>query len=408
MIELKIAWRYLFSKKSVNAINVINYISMAGMAVGAFALIVVLSVFNGFENLIKELHQSFYPEIIIQPATGKFFENDSLLRNKISSNPEVAAVAEVLEENAYIEYADRATIATIKGVSQNYPSTNSIKQHIHKGVFLTQEGEQEFAVLGANLNSALNVSLENSLEPLKISVPKNTTATVFLPEDAFNSVYVFVSGIFSVQQEFDSKYLFVSLPTAQNLIGEQNTISAYEVKLKSGENPEHFKQKTSVALGENFKIKTRDEINETLYRVVKIERWAVFAILTFILVIISFNILGSLAMLGIEKQKDISILKAMGATVFQIRNIFLLEGIFTGLVGGLIGILLGLTICFLQQQFGIIKLAQGGASFVVDAYPVKVIAGDVLLSFATVAVISCLASFIPAFRASKQAINFSS
>lgn len=408
MIELKFAWRYLFSKKSVNAINVINYISMAGMAIGAFALIVVLSVFNGFEGLIKDLHKAFYPEIIVQPARGKFFEKDSSLFNKISSNPEVFSIAEVLEENAYIEYAERATIATIKGVSKSYTSTNNIVEHIKKGTFLTHEGEQEFAVIGSNINAALNVSIENSLEPLKISVPKNSTATVFLPEDAFSNAYVFVSGIFSVQQEFDSKYVFVSLLTAQNLIGSANIISAYEIKLKSGVEPEKFKQQIMATLGEDFKIKTRDEVNETLYRVVKIERWAVFAILTFILLIISFNILGSLAMLGIEKQRDISILKAMGATALQIRNIFLLEGVFSGLMGGFIGILLGLFICFLQQQFGFIKLAQGGASFVVDAYPIKVIFKDVLLSFATVAVISCLASFVPAFRASKQAINFSS
>lgn len=408
MVELKIAWRYLFSKKRVNVINIINYISMLGMGVGAFALIVVLSVFNGFEGLIKDLHRAFYPEIIIKPAQGKFIAYDSLLVKKISTDAAVAKVATVLEENAYLEYADRATIATIKGVDNNYLQTNSIRKHIRNGVFLTHEGEQQFAVLGANLNTALNVSLQNSLEPLKISVPKNTSATVFLPEDAFNSIYVFVSGIFTVQQEFDSKYVFVSLKTAQDLIGDETAVSSYEVKLKPNVNPNRLKQSIQENLGGNYSVKTRDELNATLYRVVKIERWAVFAMLTFILFIISFNILGSLAMLGIEKRRDISILKAMGATSSQVRNIFLLEGIFAGSFGGFIGVVLGLVVCILQQQYGFIKLAQGGASFVVDAYPVKIILSDIGFSLATVAVISIIAAFIPAVKASRQSISFSS
>jgi len=407
VIEFKIAWRYLFSKKRVNVINIISYISMLGMGVGAFALIVVLSVFNGFEGLIKDLHQAFYPEIIISPAHGKFIEYDSLVVKKIATDAKVAKVATVLEENAYLEYADRATIATIKGVDNNYLQTNSIKNHIRNGIFLTHEGTQEYAVLGANLNTALNVSLQNSLEPLKISVPKNTSATVFLPEDAFNSIYVFVSGIFSVQQEFDSKYIFVSLQTARDLIGDETAVSAYEVKMKRNTNPEKFKVQIQEQLGSDYTVKTRDEVNATLYRVVKIERWAVYAILTFILLIISFNILGSLAMLGIEKQRDISILKAMGATSAQVRNVFLLEGTFAGLLGGCIGVLLGLLVCILQQQYGFIKLAQGGASFVVDAYPVKIVSGDILLSLITVAVISTFAALIPAVKASRQAISFS-
>lgn len=407
MIELKIAWRYLFSKKSVNVINIINYISMAGMGIGAMALIVVLSVFNGFEGIIKDLHKAFYPEIIITPASGKFFENDTVLFKKIMAQNEVATVATVAEENAYLEYDDRATIATVKGVSDNYLASNEMKSHIRRGVFITHEDEQEFAIIGANLNGALNVSLENALEPLKISVPANTNATIFLPEDAFSSAYVFASGIFSVQQEFDSRYVFVSLETARNLIGDEQAVSAYEVKLKKGADITVVKNKLQEISGENFSVKTRDEINETLYRVVQMERWAVYAILTFILIIISFNILGSLAMLGIEKQRDISILKAMGAGVAQIRNIFLLQGVFSGLIGAVAGVFLGLSICALQLKYGFVKLAQGGGSFVVDAYPVKIMPGDVFLSLITVAIISSLAAFIPAVLASKQKINFS-
>ena len=406
MFPLRIAMRYLFSKKSTNAINIISHISMTGMGVGAFALIVVLSVFNGFEGLIKDLYNSFYPELIITPAQGKIFDNNDFIEQKLKADKSIASYTKTLEENAYFEYEGKATIATIKGVDENYINTTDVADFVRQGDFYLRDSTKDYAVIGANINQALNTSIENNFAMMSIRVPKLTNATVFMPDDAFNTAYVVPAGIFSIQQEFDSKYVIVSLPLAQQLIGIENAVSAFEVKLKAGVDAYNQKEIFQSALGKDYKVKTREELNEVLYRVVKMERWAVFAILSFILVIISFNIVGSLTMLAIEKTKDISILKTMGASQNDISKIFLLEGIFTALLGAGIGLFLGLLLCYLQINYGFVKLAEGGASFVIDAYPVKVITSDIVLTFFTVAGISLLASLVPAIKAAKQKLSF--
>ena len=406
MFPLRIALRYLFSKKSTNAINIISYISMTGMGVGAFALIVVLSVFNGFEGLIKDLYNAFYPELIITPAQGKIFDNNDFIEQKMKADKSVVSYTKTLEENAYFEYEGKATIATIKGVDENYTNTTDVAAYVRQGDFYLRDSTKDYAVIGANINQALNASIENNFAMMSIRVPKITNASVFMPDDAFNTAYVVPAGIFSIQQEFDSKYVIVSLPLAQQLIGIENAVSAFEVKLKPGVDADRQKEVFQSALGKDYKVQTREELNEVLYRVVKMERWAVFAILSFILVIISFNIVGSLTMLAIEKTKDISILKAMGASATDISKIFLLEGIFTAMLGAGIGLFLGLLLCYLQINYGFVKLAEGGASFVVDAYPVKVITSDIFLTFFTVAGISILASLVPAIKAAKQKLSF--
>jgi len=406
MFPLRIALRYLFSKKSTNAINIISYISMTGMGVGAFALIVVLSVFNGFEGLIKDLYNAFYPELIITPAQGKIFDNNDFIEQKMKADKSVVSYTKTLEENAYFEYEGKATIATIKGVDENYTNTTDVAAYVRQGDFYLRDSTKDYAVIGANINQALNASIENNFAMMSIRVPKITNASVFMPDDAFNTAYVVPAGIFSIQQEFDSKYVIVSLPLAQQLIGIENAVSAFEVKLKPGVDADRQKEFFQSAFGKDYKVQTREELNEVLYRVVKMERWAVFAILSFILVIISFNIVGSLTMLAIEKTKDISILKAMGASATDISKIFLLEGIFTAMLGAGIGLFLGLLLCYLQINYGFVKLAEGGASFVVDAYPVKVITSDIFLTFFTVAGISILASLVPAIKAAKQKLSF--
>jgi len=406
MFPLRIALRYLFSKKSTNAINIISYISMTGMGVGAFALIVVLSVFNGFEGLIKDLYNAFYPELIITPAQGKIFDNNDFIEQKMKADKSIVSYTKTLEENAYFEYEGKATIATIKGVDENYTNTTDVAAYVRQGDFYLRDSTKDYAVIGANINQALNASIENNFAMMSIRVPKITNASVFMPDDAFNTAYVVPAGIFSIQQEFDSKYVIVSLPLAQQLIGIENAVSAFEVKLKPGVDADRQKEFFQSALGKDYKVQTREELNEVLYRVVKMERWAVFAILSFILVIISFNIVGSLTMLAIEKTKDISILKAMGASATDISKIFLLEGIFTAMLGAGIGLFLGLLLCYLQINYGFVKLAEGGASFVVDAYPVKVITSDIFLTFFTVAGISILASLVPAIKAAKQKLSF--
>lgn len=406
MLSLKIAFRYLFSKKTTNAINIISGVSMLGMGVGAFALIVVLSVFNGFEGLVTSLYNSFYPDIEITAAKGKSFTDDAQFQIKIQSIQSIAAFSKTLEENAYLKYGEKDYIGTIKGVDENYNKVSAVEKQVKEGAFLLKDSVLNYAVIGANIFSALNINIEQGILPLQITVPKKGTATVLMAEDAFTIREVVPSGVFSIQQEFDSKYVFVSLDLAQELTGEGSQLSAYEIKLKEGVNAESEKEKIQQLVENGFLVKTRYEQKQTLYRVMKMERWAVYAILSFIMLIISFNIVGSLSMLVIEKTRDISILKTMGADNKMIQQVFLLEGVLSATIGAGIGIFLGFILCLLQLKYGFIKLSNGDNSFVVQSYPVVLKFGDFLLTFFTVIFIAFVASYIPAKRASESVLKF--
>lgn len=404
MLPFRIALRYIFSKKSTNAINIISAVSMLGMCFGAFALVVVLSVFNGFENLALSLYNSFTPDIEIRAAKGKTFTDNSSVYNKIKAIEDVVQISKTLEENAYIEYGDKAQIGTIKGVDDVFEQISSVKDYVKVGDYYLKDSTINYAVIGGNIAINLNINVDESITPLSLTIPRKGVKTAILPTDAFITGSVAPSGIFSIQQEYDSKYVLVSLDYLHELLGEESAISAYELKVADYDDVEQVKAKLKTALGSDFVIRNRYEQKESLYRIIKIERWAVYAILTFILIIVSFNIIGSLSMLVIEKKKDISILKAMGATPQLIRSIYLLEGLLTGGIGAVAGILLGLLVCFLQIQFGFIKL--GGGSFVVSAYPVELSLFDFVLTFFTVIFISLLASYLPASRASANAMEF--
>jgi lipoprotein-releasing system permease protein len=405
MYQLNIALRYLFSKKQTNAINIVNYVSMTGMGIGAFALVVVLSVFNGFESLVISLYNSFYPSLQIAPKEGKFFQYNQNKFYIISKEKGVTAVSKVLEENAYLQFSDRNYLALVKGVDSTYDKVTSISKTIQNGSYILQKDDYRFAVLGANIASSLNVQIDRVIEPMIINIPRNTTATAFREEDVFYSGSVIPAAEFSIQQEFDSRYVFVSLDFLQQLMGEENMLSAYEVLLDPSSNPDKVKESLGKKLGEHFIIKTKYEQKETLYKIMKMERWAVYAILSFIMIIVSFNIIGSLFMVVIEKKRDISILKSMGATNGDILKIFTLEGVLSALVGASIGISLAVIICLLQQHFGFVKLGGANATFVVDAYPVDLRIGDILLALFTVIIISLPASFLPAWNAAKSVIQ---
>ena len=400
MLIFKIALRYLFSKKSTNAINIIAAVSMVGMGVGAFALIVVLSTFNGFESLAISLYNTFYTDITITAVKGKTFTDDVGLRNKITQSPDVAALSRTLEENAYIKYIDKDYICTVKGVDSKYNDVADVKNHIKMGRFILWDSVNQYAVIGANVYSALNVDVERSVYPLQITVPRKGTGTALLPEDAFTFRDVVPGGVFSIQQEFDSKYVFVSLEFASELLGSENEVSAYEIKLKRKADLDAAKEEIQKLAGKDFVVKTRYEQRETIYRVMRLERWAVYAILAFIMLIISFNIIGSLSMLVIEKQSDISILMAMGADQGMIQRIFLLEGVLSAVIGAVIGIILATILCILQIKYEFLKLSGGDNSFVIQGYPIKLKLEDYILTFFTVGIIALIASYFPAKKAS--------
>ena len=404
VLSLKIARRYLFSKKTTNAIHIISRISMAGMGGGAMFLIIILSVFNGFEGLVKKLYNAFYPDIKITAIEGKTFATDTSLTNLLKEVNGVLYVSRSLEENAYLKYKDKENIATIKGVENNFKYITGIDSFILYGKYELENQGRNQAIIGAGIDEVLNTDMEEPILNMQIMVPKKGRKVYINPEDAFEKNFAIPVGVFAIQQEFDSKYVIIPYHLTEELLNEPNRASSIEIKVKPTADIEATINYIHKIVGNNFKVKNRLQQNETLYKVVKTERLAVYIILSFIMFIISFNIIGSLSMLVLDKQKDISILKAMGATPTVIRNIFLLEGLLSSAIGALIGLLLGFIICLIQQKFGLVKL-QGSGSFIIDAYPVEMHLSDFLLTFLIVIVISILASIYPANKAAKRELS---
>jgi lipoprotein-releasing system permease protein len=395
-----IARRYLFAKKSHNAINIISSISVTGVAVGTLALIVVLSVFNGFDKLIKSLFNSFDPDLLITLAEGKTFEPDSLMIETLRKTEGVYVVAEVLEENALITYNHKQHIATIKGVCDNYPRITGLDTMIIDGRFVLFEKNQPYALVGQGVAYYLSVGL-HFINPLVIHVPRKGRQVSLNPETAFTKRHIFPSGIFTVEQEIDDKYVIVPLSFARELASADDEITALEIKIKPNARIKDVQSKIQLLLGESFIVKNRYQQKELFYRIMKYEKWAIFIILSFILAVASFNVIGSLTMLILEKKDDIDTLRSMGAESSLIRLIFLFEGWMISFGGALAGLALGLLICWVQIQFGIVRLG-GGGSFIIDAYPVDVRAGDVFSVLLIVLAIGFLAAWYPVRNMSKK------
>ena len=407
MLAPKFAFRYIFSKKSTNAINVITWISMLGMMVGAFALIVVLSVFNGFEGLVLSLYNSFYPDIEVTAIAGKTFEENPAVMKHILQLDGVYSLSRVLEENAYLEYGEQAQLGTIKGVDENYNKVTTVSHFVRDGKFQVKDSALNYAIIGANIAVPLNINIDRSMEPLRITVPRRGVKTAFVPEEEFNTMSATPGGIFSIQQEFDSKYVFVSLDFARQLLGLDNRVSGYEVKLKDGANIEKTRQQIAQIVGKDFKLKNRYEQKAETYRIMKIERWVTTAILAFIILIIAFNIIGSLTMLVLEKAKDISILKAMGGNALLIKRIYLLNGMLASTIGAGVGLVLGYVVCLLQIKFHFLKLSNGSdSSFVIDYYPVILKWADPLVTVGIIISVSLFAAYFPARKAGESAMSF--
>ncbi|HXH20083.1 MAG TPA: ABC transporter permease [Chitinophagales bacterium] len=399
---LRIAFRYLVSKKSTNAINIITAVAMAGMALGSMALILVLSVFNGFEGLVVSLYQAFNPDIIVTVREGKVFTlNDSTIR-RISGVNGVENISKVLEENAILKYNDQEYIATIKGVDNHFESVTEVGDKIVEGKFVLSDHGVNYAVVGAGVAAALSVNLENDLSTIQVYLPRRGKETLSLdPSQAFIKKNITPAGVFSIQQEFDSKYIIAPLDFVRELLNYETQMSAIEIKLKPGADAQRVKAQLKQILNDGFLVQDRYEQNKFLYRVMRTEKWAVYAILSLILVIAAFNIIGSLSMLVIEKTRDIAILKTMGADNALIRKIFLLEGLLTSLIGSCIGVILAVVLCLIQIYFKVIKL-EGSGTFVIDAYPVEMQAQDFLLVAATVVAIAFATSWLPAQRAASR------
>ena len=399
-LSLYIAKRYLFAKKSRNAINVISAISVAGVMVGTMALITILSVFNGLEEMVKSIFSTSDPEIKITPVKGKVFTPDSMMLERLSSAEGVEVYAMALEENALLRYEEQQYIATVKGVSLNYAKVTDLDTAMWDGEFILQgENGRPYAVAGLGVANYLGMRL-NFVSPLAIYIPDRTAKIRGTPDNEFTRRYIYLSGIFAVEQEFDSKYLFLPLDFTRELLGYTSEVSSIEIRLKPGADEKKSQNAIREIMGDGFLVQNRYEQQEIFYRVMKAERLAIFVILTFILIIASFNIIGSLTMLIIEKERDINILRSLGADNQLIRRIFIYEGWMISFIGTLLGLLLGFIICAAQQHFGIVKLA--GESLLIDAYPVRMQLTDFFVVAATVLAIGYAAAWYPVHYLSRR------
>jgi lipoprotein-releasing system permease protein len=392
--SFRIARRYLFSKKSHNAINIISGISATGVAVGTMALVVVLSVFNGFESLIADMFSAFDPDLRISLVQGKTFESDTDELNAVKKLSGVAVFTEVVEENALLRFKEKQMPATIKGVSENFAELTNIDSIMYDGKFQLYDGAFERAVPGIGVAGMLGLGA-HFIDPLYIYAPKRTSRiNILRPENSFNQMGTFTSGIFAVQQlQYDDHYVLVSINLARELFEyDEKTVSAVEMKLADGADESKVQKEIRKILGDNYQVKNRYEQQESFFKIMQIEKWITFLILSFILLIASFNIIGSLSMLIIDKKADIETLRSLGANNRLIQRIFLLEGSMISIVGALVGVLLGTTISLIQQHFGLLKL---GTGYVVEAYPIVTNMTDILLVFITVLVMGFLAAWYP-------------
>jgi lipoprotein-releasing system permease protein len=394
-----IARRYLISKKSHNIINLISGISMVGVAVGTAALIIVLSVFNGFESVVKSLFSVFDPDIEITIIQGKTFHNNQINEDQIRSLPGVISYTEVVEENALLYYKKQQYLATIKGVDSLYQHNSPLDSLLVTGEMTLQDDSLDFAIPGYGIAYFLDIDMNAPDNLISVYIPKRTGSITGLPQESFYSELIQPIGIFSVQQDFDDKYMLVPLRFARRLLDYSNEVTSIELRLAKGAAAQNIQQKVTEIVGPEFRVQNRFQQQEVLYKIMKTEKWAVFLILTFILIVASFNVVGSLTMLILDKQKDIGILRSLGARDATIKQIFFLEGLLITLTGAIAGLILGLLVCFVQLKFGLVKL-QGGGSFIMDAYPVEMILTDFLYVFITIALIGSASAWLPVKRIS--------
>ncbi len=392
-LPLYIAKRYLFAKKSRNAINVISSISVAGVTVGTMALIIVLSVFNGLETLVRSIFNTFDPDLKITPAEGKTFIPDSASLNLVASLNGVACYSLCVEENALLRYGDRQFVATIKGVDGNYSEVTGIDSSMWDGEFILRSDQgRPYAVPGIGVANYLGMRV-NFVTPLNIYVPKRTGSVDLDPENAFIRNYIFPSGIYQVEQEFDSKYVFVPIEFARELLEYKTELTSMEIKFDAGAREADVQRNVTEILGQGYIVQNKYEQQEIFYKVMRSERIAIFFILTLILIIASFSIIGSLTMLIIEKERDIGILRSLGADNMLIRKIFIFEGWLISIIGAIAGIILGFLICWIQQEYGIVTLQSD--SLIVNAYPVEMKLRDFIIVPLTVLLIGFWAAWYP-------------
>ncbi len=402
-LPFKIASRYFFSPKKrggFNAISLISYISLLGYAVGAAALLIVLSVFNGFEGLFTKMYSNFDADLQVLPKTGKNILISDIPINKIKEFNWLKGYTAVWEENALLRYNGKQTIATIKAVDQNYLFTNPLDSNLLRGSLLLQQGDTSFAIVGQGLGYQLGIDPDDQFHYLGIYLPKKGKMDMLNPEGAFAHGIVFPVGIIGVQEEVDNKYVLLPLSYVFAQTDDSLHISHLELRLKSGVDMEKARQELNTLFEKKFEIKNRFEQRESFFKVMRSEKSISYFILVFILLIAAFNTIGSLYMLVIEKRKDIAVFSSLGLNANQTGLIYIYQGLFIAVTGGLLGLLLGYFVCWGQQEYGWIALQNNGAAML-SAYPVMVKISDAFTVFITLLGMGIFTSLYPAWKARK-------
>lgn len=393
-----IARRYLFSKKSTNAINVISGISVVGVAVATMALVVTLSVFNGFHDLVAGLFTNFDPQIKVLPVKGKSVAADDSVLTEIRRLPQVAVATETLEDQALVVYEGRQAMVKIKGVEENFDSLTHIREIlVGNGDYCLRVADIFYGIIGIRLADALGTGYMFNT-PLKVYAPRREgQLDVMSPEDGFVEDELLSPGVlFSVQQaKYDKNYVITDIAFARRLFEQQGMLSSLELRLKPGSNFDAVKKQMTEIAGDKYRVLDRFEQQEDTFRIMKIEKFMAYIFLTFILIVACFNIISSLSMLMIDKKNDVLTLRNLGASDRQITTIFMYEGRMISVFGAVIGIVFGLLLCWLQQQYGIVGLGSSSGSFIVDAYPVSVHPEDIIVIFITVILVGFVAVWYP-------------
>lgn len=406
-LSLYIARRYLFSKKSHNAINIISAISVCGVTLATMALVCTLSVFNGFHELVESMFTHFDPDLKIEAAKGKTFVPTDEMYALLEATSGIEVVTETLEDNAMVQYKGKQAMATIKGVADNFSSLTSFDDILlGNGQFVLSDEIADYGIMGMQLVYTLNSGF-SFVDPMEIYAPKRgTRVNMANPMMNFTKKNLFSPGlVFRVNQEkYDGSYIITSLPFARSLYGYENEVSALELRVTTGASVKKVKKALRQALGDDFTVKDRYEQQEEVFKIVEVEKFISYLFLSFILLVACFNIISSVSMLILDKEKNMTTLHSMGADDRLIHHIFVWEGHLISICGAALGLILGVILCLIQQHFGVIGLGNSG-SFVVDAYPVSVHLSDILLVFVTVVVVSFVSVWLPVRLLSKRLLD---
>ena len=402
---LFVAFKYLFLKKGQQSINILSLITMFAMGIGAAALIVVLSVFNGFEDIAVSLYESFQPNLKIVPKKNKDFSYSDSFFIKLNKVEGIVSVSKVYETKAYFKYMDKESVGLLKGVDVNYFKTNSVAKYMLHGDSLLEDESNSYSLIGVALNDKLNINYQNKFESLSVYFPKTNSGVGIGLNSTFEVNYLTPRSVFSVYQEFDDKYVIAPLSFVQYISNkEDNHVTGLEIKTMNDVNTDLIKDRIKDFLPSSLEVVDRLESNETLYRITKIEKLITFLIMSFILAILSLNFVGSLSMHVIEKMNDLIVLRNIGFSSFDIQKLYVFIGTIQGLVGGIFGLLVGLFICFVQKQFGFVKMP-GNGTFVIQDYPIDVKISDVLMILFLLILISFVVSMFPALKAKENIKN---